>query len=248
MNRDTNSIANRLIAHRGQQRDFPENSLPGLQAAAEAGACAVEVDVQLSADQVAMLYHDENLQRISGCAGKIFDYSAAQLQTLGAHEPGRLGSRFDHIHIAALALVNNFLLQHPHITAYIEMKPHSVDRFGINNCISALQLALPDVLEHCVVISFHQAFIDQIKPLVRSGIIVGDKSQLKQPLAHHDVVFCNTRYLSEGVGLRSVDAPVAVYEVATRAQALSWLAKGAAWVESHDIAGLLSEENTEHPN
>ena len=41
-----------LIAHRGNARDFPENTLPALQSAVELGIRFIEFDVQLSADGV----------------------------------------------------------------------------------------------------------------------------------------------------------------------------------------------------
>ncbi|MEC8564798.1 MAG: glycerophosphodiester phosphodiesterase family protein, partial [Pseudomonadota bacterium] len=47
-----------LIGHRGAARVAPENTLPGLAAAAEAGVRWVELDVKLTADDVAILMHD----------------------------------------------------------------------------------------------------------------------------------------------------------------------------------------------
>jgi glycerophosphoryl diester phosphodiesterase len=47
-----------VVAHRTLPLDHPENSLAGIVGAARAGADAVEVDVRLTRDRVAVLMHD----------------------------------------------------------------------------------------------------------------------------------------------------------------------------------------------
>ena len=75
------------IAHRGCGRRTapPENSLGAFQAACAAGY-GIELDVQLSADGEAMVFHDAQLARMTGAEGRIADHTAADL---GAHAPGR---------------------------------------------------------------------------------------------------------------------------------------------------------------
>ena len=62
-----------LIAHRGYPAYYPENTLVGLEAALKAGADFLEFDVQLSADRVPLLLHDENLKRTTGFNGLVTD-------------------------------------------------------------------------------------------------------------------------------------------------------------------------------
>jgi len=71
------------IAHRGlwSPDGPPENSLGAFQAACAAGY-GIELDVQLSADGEAMVFHDEDLERMTGVAGRLADYSAADLGLL----------------------------------------------------------------------------------------------------------------------------------------------------------------------
>lgn len=68
------------VAHRGlwTPDGAPENSLGAFQAACQAGY-GVELDVQLSADGEAVVFHDDHLKRMTGAEGKIGDYSAADL-------------------------------------------------------------------------------------------------------------------------------------------------------------------------
>jgi glycerophosphoryl diester phosphodiesterase len=79
------------IAHRGlwSPDGAPENSLAAFQGACAAGY-GIELDVRLSADGEAMVFHDETLERMTGEAGRLAQRTAADLATLrlaGTDEP-----------------------------------------------------------------------------------------------------------------------------------------------------------------
>ena len=71
------------VAHRGlwSPDGPPENSLGAFQAACAAGY-GIELDVQLSADGEAMVFHDEDLERMTGVPGRLADRTAAELSEL----------------------------------------------------------------------------------------------------------------------------------------------------------------------
>jgi glycerophosphoryl diester phosphodiesterase len=71
------------VAHRGlwTPDDAPENSLGAFQAACAAGY-GIELDVQLSADGEAMVFHDANLKRMTRVDAQLADLSAADLAEL----------------------------------------------------------------------------------------------------------------------------------------------------------------------
>jgi glycerophosphoryl diester phosphodiesterase len=71
------------VAHRGlwSPDGPPENSLGAFQAACAAGY-GIELDVQLSADGEAMVFHDEALTRMTGAEGRLADRTAAELAEL----------------------------------------------------------------------------------------------------------------------------------------------------------------------
>ncbi|MDH4143174.1 MAG: glycerophosphodiester phosphodiesterase family protein, partial [Chloroflexota bacterium] len=72
------------LAHRGDWRRAPENTIEALQAAFDVAACdGVEIDVQLSADGVPILLHDDTLQRVQGRPERPAELSAAVLGDLG---------------------------------------------------------------------------------------------------------------------------------------------------------------------
>lgn len=78
-----------LYAHRGlhdNQSDAPENSLKAFQKAVDAGY-GIEMDVQLSRDNVPVVFHDFTLRRMARgkdgkpVEGKVADYTLEELQS-----------------------------------------------------------------------------------------------------------------------------------------------------------------------
>ncbi|MES3034081.1 MAG: glycerophosphodiester phosphodiesterase family protein [Gemmatimonadota bacterium] len=55
-----------VIGHRGTPRERPENTLPSFQRALELGVDALEFDVRVSADGVAVVHHDATTGRTCG--------------------------------------------------------------------------------------------------------------------------------------------------------------------------------------
>lgn len=72
------------VAHRGlwTPDGAPENSLAAFQAAC-AGGYGIELDVQLTADGEAVVFHDDRLERMTGREGRLRDHTAAELATYG---------------------------------------------------------------------------------------------------------------------------------------------------------------------
>lgn len=71
-----------IIAHRGESRDAPENTLAALRLAWERGARAVECDVRLSRDGQVVVLHDADLRRVGRSRLRAADSTLAQLQTV----------------------------------------------------------------------------------------------------------------------------------------------------------------------
>jgi glycerophosphoryl diester phosphodiesterase len=82
----------KVIAHRGASAYAPENTIPAYVRALELGAVDVELDVQLSSDDVVMLYHDSSLEKKIGTDGRVRDYTASELQQMD------IGTWFDRTH------------------------------------------------------------------------------------------------------------------------------------------------------
>lgn len=51
----------KILGHRGSRGTHPENTLASFAEAVSAGADGIELDVQLSADQVGVVHHDPKI-------------------------------------------------------------------------------------------------------------------------------------------------------------------------------------------
>jgi glycerophosphoryl diester phosphodiesterase len=72
-----------IFAHRGANRQAPENTLSAFDAALRFPIDGIETDVQLSRDEVTVLWHDRFLNKLAGHETKrIDDYDYAQLRKM----------------------------------------------------------------------------------------------------------------------------------------------------------------------
>ncbi len=70
------------IAHRGLWNVFrPENSLDAISAAIDVGF-GIEIDLQISADGEAMVFHDDRLERLTTHQGWVADYETTDLSLM----------------------------------------------------------------------------------------------------------------------------------------------------------------------
>lgn len=89
----------KVIGHRGTPKRAPENTVAGFALAAAAGVTWVELDVQLSADLVPVVFHDDRLERTSTGTGFLVERDYAYLRDLdvGAwFSPDYAGEKLPH--------------------------------------------------------------------------------------------------------------------------------------------------------
>ena len=77
------------FAHRGGASDAPENTMPAFARAIELGYTYLETDVHSTRDGVLLAFHDDDLLRTCGVAGKIseLDYSEVRNARVNGAEP-----------------------------------------------------------------------------------------------------------------------------------------------------------------
>jgi glycerophosphoryl diester phosphodiesterase len=73
-----------IIAHRGFQKNYPENTLVAFQAAMDAGAQMIELDISLSSDRKPVVIHDATLERTTNGHGPVNHYTLNELKELDA--------------------------------------------------------------------------------------------------------------------------------------------------------------------
>lgn len=149
----------KLVAHRGYQRLFPENTLLAYREAIKAGARFIETDVQLSADEQPVLYHDRKLKRCTGLKGAVHDHLFKPLSLAPNHEPKRLSDQFLGLTIESLTDLVTLLCENPQVHAFIEVKSVTIDFHGIEKTYQRITEILKPVTTQCTLISFHIPFM-----------------------------------------------------------------------------------------
>ena len=225
-----------VVAHRGNAAEFPENSLGALQSAVDLGALWLEIDVQLSADGVAMMLHDETLERVAGIACAPWDRRANELTTLTLGQGQR---------ISTLAEVSAWLARTPGVRLFVELKRASLHRFGHEQTLAATFAALGPVLARCILISFDLdalAAVRRLRALPIGWVLPGyDAAQLA--LANNlqpDYLFVDIKKLPGDGALCRGDWTWCVYEVPTPALARHYASRGARLIETMQVRRLLA--------
>jgi glycerophosphoryl diester phosphodiesterase len=231
---------NHLVAHRGYQKQYPENTLAAVMAAVELGARFVECDVQLTADRVPVLYHDEKLERVSGKPGRIMDVDSGDLGGFVVSEPGRLGSDGSVEPVLTLEELTGHVFSKP-VTLYVELKKESLELFGRQVVLDSVINALKGFEQQYCLISFDEEVIRlaQSMGVKRTGVVLGkwgDYQRVYQQLKP-EVLFVNQRKLPEGE--IDLECELVVYEIDDLETARALLHRGVDRIETFDIGGLL---------
>lgn len=151
-----------IVAHRGLSAHYPENTLLALQKAIDAGARAVEFDVQLTADGTPVLFHDPDLLRLTGRAGAILETRWRELKDYRAAYPERFADRFSETPVNTLQEAVEFLTDWPEVLPCIEIKPQSIEHFGIKKCVDAVLAVSEALIERSLPLSFDRSAIEYL--------------------------------------------------------------------------------------
>lgn len=125
-----------VIAHRGDSKNAPENTLSSFKRAVDVGSDGIELDVQLSKDGYLVVIHDERVDRTTDGIGYVKDYTLKELKRLSAGI--KFGRNYMNEKIPTLAEVFE-LLGNKSILVNIEIKSGLISYPGIEeklvNCV-----------------------------------------------------------------------------------------------------------------
>jgi len=154
---------NRIIAHRGDNTNHPENNYASIKAALVAGALFVEFDIQMNADKSIIVFHDEDFKRMSGKKLSVFDTTDETLRTLSIHEPEQFSNEHYPTYVSylddILALLKNF----PKATFLVEVKIKSLKHWGVETVMKKLLSKLKNYSDNTTVISFSVAALEYVR-------------------------------------------------------------------------------------
>lgn len=232
-----------LVAHRGYAARYPENTLAALEAAIEAGARHVEIDVQISSDGFPVLFHDRTLERMCGVPGAVHEKTLSELRELSCGERGKFGDAFRREGLLSLAGFVQLLRRHPHVGAFVEIKRVAIEQFGRERILERVLPALDAAIHQCALISFSLDFLAAARrahPIPLGAVFDrwSERDDQLVPEIAPEYVFVDVDGLPATGELRHPGARVAVYEVADPRVALALGARGVELVETFEIAGM----------
>ncbi len=189
----------RIVAHRGFSYEAPENTLVAYEMALKTGAEMAECDVHLSSDGVAVLLHDETLDRTTNGTGPASDKSLAELQTLdaGSWKDARFAGERIPTLVQALRLVRGKL------RFIIEIKGTGMGQ-AVVDAIREVGMAPEEIL----IFSFHYDAVTSIRALDNALPATWLWDHLPADLAVREALFQRALQAGvEGLGLsrRRVD-------------------------------------------
>jgi len=233
-----------LIAHRGYPLRAPENTLASVAAAIDAGASHVEIDIQLSADQVPVLFHDRDMQRMCDRSGHIHQCMLEQLKALQVADSEAGEGAGDPQPLSMLAEVAGLLGRHPHVQLFVELKRISIDHFGLDTVLAQVSRALWDIEDQCVLISSSpDILIEARQQGWRTGFILKHWQQHNQQVVKEvapGYLFCSILLIPEDGRLDTNGMELAVYDVTDAEFALDLGRRGARFVETFAIGEMLA--------
>ncbi|KAA0229489.1 glycerophosphodiester phosphodiesterase [candidate division KSB1 bacterium] len=179
--------------HRGASGHAPENTLAAIRLAMEMGAQMTEIDVQQTADDQLVLFHDDSLARTSSGRGLLWQKNLAELKMLDA------GSWFN----AQFAgeplptLAEAIALVRGKIKLNIEVKLHGHERNIAQLVVETIRREQFE--QECIVTSFGFEVADEIKrlaPELSVGYIFGPREYREEVFSgnvevlstHHSLV------------------------------------------------------------
>ncbi|MEE9310313.1 MAG: glycerophosphodiester phosphodiesterase family protein [Cocleimonas sp.] len=168
--------ANKLVAHRGDNTNYPENSYAGIESALRAGALFIEFDVQMNADKSLVVIHDTDFKRTANNPAYLFALGDAKTHEISVHEPHQFGEQHYPTYTATLADIMTLFAKYPKSHALVEVKRESLWQWGVNAFMKPFLTLLKEHQAQSTVISFGLDALEYTKKhsTLRTGFVFYD--------------------------------------------------------------------------
>jgi glycerophosphoryl diester phosphodiesterase len=165
-----------IIGHRGASADAPENTLAAFALALEQNADGIEFDVQLCADGVPVIMHDDTVDRTCDGVGRVADLTLADLRMMtiaGEHDIPTLDELFATIGRGGLYNV--------------ELKALGMNDGGLAEAVARC-VAAHHVAERVLISSFSPFIVREARRHLPRGVPVGHLRENRLARLSHYIV------------------------------------------------------------
>ena len=131
---DPNSDYVVVISHRGDWRNYPENSIPAIESIIRMGVDMMELDVKMTKDSVLVLMHDKTIDRMTNGKGKVCDITYDSLMTFNmkrAHNVATDSIKVPTLREALLCCKDRILVNVDHAYPYYKEIVELADELGV---------------------------------------------------------------------------------------------------------------------
>ena len=131
---DPNSDYVVVISHRGDWRNYPENSIPAIESVIRMGVDMMELDVKMTKDSVLVLMHDQTINRMTNGKGLVKDFTYDSLMTFKlkrAHNVTTDSLRIPTLREALLCCKDRILVNVDHAYPYYKEIVELTEELGV---------------------------------------------------------------------------------------------------------------------
>ena len=123
-----------VASHRGDWRNYPENSIPAIESVIRMGVDIMELDVKMTKDSVLILMHDKTIDRMTNGKGRVCDITYDSLMTFNmrrAHNVVTDTLKVPTLREALLCCKDRILVNVDHAYPYYEQIVKLTEELGV---------------------------------------------------------------------------------------------------------------------
>lgn len=254
------------IARRGYREQYPENTLEGIKAALDAGITHISCDVQVTYDRVPVLLHDHTVDRTGwvepyevmrkpgaqeegdeGASDElvkatddstvITDIPSTALDKVFVGEPDRFGDKFKKVTIPTLQQVVKLFADYPDAFLFVEIKPHSCERYKMKKVVTPVLEAIAPLAERAAVLSILTSVLKRARgdEYNQLGWVVGSgdaQGRMIAEIMEPKFLFGSIKKMPTDKDLWPGPWQWVAFEIDDIQSAEQWVARGARYLES----------------
>ncbi|NQZ82750.1 MAG: hypothetical protein HRT52_17210 [Colwellia sp.] len=225
------------VAHRGECQSHIENTLTSINEAIKNGITNIEIDIQLSRDGVAVLFHDRNLRRLCKQNKAIAELDLNAIQQLTLIPDDETHFKRKTAKIPTLCDVVSLIEKHPQITLFVEIKRVNFLHFSYQNVYKKIIHVLKPILTQVVLLSFSYRFLRLCRKYSRQTIayVLPSWQQFNAKMLtklQPEYIFCNIKRTPKEYIFDNSTFNWVLYEISNTIEAKDFNNRGVQYLES----------------